>query len=247
MKIEDILSKEEIKEYHQEWKDFKGKYVPETSYNVHSGMPVLGKPFQFKDKYLFRSHVFQKKLRKIDPYFIARDYVFPFWHGMHYHLVFEQMAHASLHLFKPDYSKFMGKEVPEATLWRMPIFWDENISIGLTFEGVLPIGLGAQKGRITALFYQDNKNRIISTMSYLVCWGFRKFAQDIENLRLGKENALENLIRRIKHREADHKKLLNPRQNLLANADELIARLQAGEIPEAELHDFFSFWDKTKK
>ncbi|MDP3027579.1 MAG: hypothetical protein Q8N63_07785 [Nanoarchaeota archaeon] len=62
MKIEDILSKEEIEQYNQEWKNFKGKYVPETSYNVHSGMPVLGKPFQFKDKPLFRAHVSQKQL-----------------------------------------------------------------------------------------------------------------------------------------------------------------------------------------
>ena len=38
-------------------------------------------------------------------------------------------------------------------------------------------------------------------------------------------------------------KLNVPRTNL-PSAQSLISRLEQGEIPEAELHDFFSLWNK---
>ena len=47
MQLKDILSKEEIKEYHKQWKSFspKYKYKPEMPYKAHSGRSVIGKVF----------------------------------------------------------------------------------------------------------------------------------------------------------------------------------------------------------
>lgn len=45
MALSEILSKEEVEDYHQKWAEFKGKLTPETSYAVHSGFPIIGKVF----------------------------------------------------------------------------------------------------------------------------------------------------------------------------------------------------------
>ena len=39
-----------------------------------------------------------------------------------------------------------------------------------------------------------------------------------------------------------HQKMINPRDYV--PKDELIKRIRTGKIPEEELHEFFSYWDK---
>jgi len=128
------LSKEEIKEYHKEWKLFDQKLVPETKHHVHSGRPIIGRVFRFKESSIFRSQIVSKsKLRRIDPYFAFKKYIYPFWHLLHYLIVFEQMYHASMYLIR-DADKFRTLETPREFKLSNPIFWNEDISIELVWQ-----------------------------------------------------------------------------------------------------------------
>ena len=109
MELSDIISQEEIESYYNEWTSFNQKYKPETNYNVHSGISFIGKVFQFKDKPIFRAHIFKRKLKKaFDPYFISnRGYLYPCFHTVHYFFPIEQIYHASMLKLVPDYFKFI--------------------------------------------------------------------------------------------------------------------------------------------
>ena len=64
MALQDVLTEDEIQAYHAEWGLFTGKYKPETPYNVHSGLPIIGQVFQFEDKPIFRAHILKRRLKK---------------------------------------------------------------------------------------------------------------------------------------------------------------------------------------
>jgi len=252
MKAKEILSAEELKQYHEEWEQFKQKYVGvhpriQSEYNVHSGKPVISRIFQFQGKPIFRAHVFQKRLKSVDPYFISNNYIHKSWHAWHYFIVMEQMYHASSNLIR-DNSKLVGKDIPETFRWRRPIEWVRDrgkISVELTIED-LGKKNNHQRERGHYTFYHDSKNRVISEISVLAFWQPRKYVENIERLRQRNQESLKSLERQIKDRESKHKRLLKPRK-LKATAPELIERLRQGEIPEEELHDYFSFWEPTPK
>ena len=50
----DILAREELQRYKQEWLAFPGRYKLNDSYNVHSGLPVISQVFQFENYPLFQ-------------------------------------------------------------------------------------------------------------------------------------------------------------------------------------------------
>lgn len=241
MKAKELLSKEEFDDYQTQWSllNKKYKYKPESEYNTHSGMPVIGKVFQFQNKPLFRTHVFQRKLRGFNPYFTTPNYSNPFWHALHYTLATEQLYHAATGLIRNNY-KLHVKEVPETACWRRPIFWREPISIELIIENLQ----GKFDERVNFAFYNDKKKRVISTMSYLTSIGTRAYIQELERLKQGDEKALERLIRKIQRQQENLDRLIISRKNLRMSSQELIEKLRSGEIPEQELHDFFSLWDR---
>ena len=105
MELVDVLSQKEIKEYNEEWGSFTDKYKLETPYKVHSGLPIIGKVFQFRDKPVFRAHIFKRKLKKaFDPYFISRNgYLYPYFHTVHYFFPIEQATHVALSRLIPNY------------------------------------------------------------------------------------------------------------------------------------------------
>jgi len=245
MQLKDILTSREIEEYNHEWQSFDRKYELETPYNVHSGMPVVGKPMKFREKQVFRAHVFQKRLRRFDPYFLATKYIQPFWHMLHYSLTAEQMYQASASMMK-DNSKLHVKEIPESFQLRRPIFWDLDrvISIELILEN-LGESFGSLRERANFAFYEDRRNRVLGRLSAVTYCGTRIHIELIERIKRGDESAREELIKKILSQDIKHKKLLNPRKNIQTTAEQLVAELKAGRILEEDIHDFFSFWDKT--
>ena len=244
MKVEDILSKTEIEEYHEEWGNFNGKYKPNSCYNVHSGIPVISEVYRFKDKPVFRAHVFQKKLRKFNPYFISKKYFHPFWHVQHYFMVMEQLYHAGANKLR-DNSQLIVKDVPERFKLRKPIFWDKPTSVELILENLGEKGAYHQE-RICFTFYDDRKERNISEVDVMTFYQPRAYVRDIIDLSGGKQEVRERLIRKIQHQAIGHREMTKSRAQIISSQNELIKRLKSGQTPEAELHDFFSFWDKPQ-
>jgi len=244
MKLKDILSNEEIQKYHQQWDLFKHRNIYlgripkiESEHNVHSGLPVISKVFQYEDYPIFRTHIFQNRLRKIDPYFISKKYIHPFWHAQHYFTVMEQLYHTSLALI--DNTDYATKDLPENFEWKLPIFWKDTISNELILENLGNQGKYSKKrGNFT--FYK--KNRPISKISFLTYSQPRIHIRIIQKIKQGDPKAIEELISKIKAQDIKQKRLIKPRTNL-PEKDYLISELEAGRIPEQELNNFFSFWD----
>lgn len=242
MKVRELLTKDEEEEYKREWSSFSRKYELLSPYEVHSGMPVIGQIFQFKDKSLFRTHVCQRKLKRFDPYFLSDKYLHPFWHVEHYFMVLEQLYHAGSNKLR-DNSKLVVKDAPEEFKWRKPIFWDKPISVGLILED-----LGEKRGyhqeRASFTIYEDRKgrSRSISEIDFMTFYQPRAYIRDLEKLKEGDFEILEELVRKIRHQAISHRKMTKPRTDLQCSEEELIEKLKDGEIPEQELHDFFSFW-----
>lgn len=241
MKVRELLLEKEVEKYKQAWNSFSHKYDSISEYEVHSGMPVIGQVFQFEDKPLFRAHVFQKRLRRFDPYFISKKYVHPFWHAQHYFMVMEQLYHAGPNKIR-DNSKLVGKDIPESFDWKIPIFWRDNISVELILDDLGKHG-NYLKEKGDFAFYNDKKNIVVSKMSVITYWQSRSYIRDIEGIKEGDSKALERLIRKIEHQAICHRQMIKPRKTLISSETELIEKLQSGEVPEQELHDFFSFWD----
>ncbi len=244
--IKDILTDEEIKKYNEEWKNFTGKYHLNTSYNTHSGKPVISQVYHFQDKSLFKAHVIcrdkkKKKLRSFDPYFVSEYHLNPFWHITHYSIVAEQMYHASTHLIR-DNNKYSVKEIPQEFKLHEPIYWNRNISIEL-----ISIPTRESKNyKIEDCFftlYDENENKIKARLNARTFVQYRAYFKFIGEIKEGKAEALEGLIRKIEMQDANLKRLIEPRTNLPMK-DYLINELKSGRIPETELHNFFSFWGK---
>lgn len=244
LQLADILNSEEIAQYHQEWENFKGKYKLNSPYNTHSGIPVISEVYRFKDKPIFKAGIPSKrKLRSIDPYFISERHIFPAWHIVHYFIVLEQMYHASMHLIR-DTNKFRTLETPLEIKLSTQIFWHDDISIELIWQPKRQTKEYSIEDCFFAL-YNDKNNRVKNRLSARTFVEPRAYIKSMEKTKGGNKGEIETLIRLIESRTYSQSNLLKPRQNL-PDKDYLIKQLKSGNIPEAELHDFFSFWDKTE-
>ncbi len=241
MEIKDILSEREIAKYHEAWRNFSGKYTLEEEFNVHSSMPVISKVFQFRDKPIFRTHVIQKELKKFNPYFTSNKYPHPFWHAQHFFMVLEQFYHESSNKIR-DNPKLIGKENEAHIYLKRPVMWRDRVSVELILEDLGKFH-GYDREKDYSFFYNESNNKIYAEISVQTFWQLRAYIQEIEKIKQGNREAVDSLIRKIEMQDINLKRLIKPRKTLM-NSDELISRLKEGNLPEQELHDFFSFWDK---
>lgn len=241
--IDEYLSQEEIRRYREEWKGFRDRYVVNTSKNTHSGLPVISKVYRFGDFPIFRSHVFNRRLRNFDPYHQADKCIQPFYHAQHYIMVGEQMYSAcSRMVIGDEYDKKIAKDVPIEFRWKKPLFWSDNISIELIREECGTIG-GYEKEKGYFTFYSDKTGNVLSKMSAMSFWQSRSFIEDIQRIKEGKFEAIDDLVRKIEMQEINFKRLRKPRKTLRSTKDDLISTLNRGEVPELELLDYFSLWE----
>jgi hypothetical protein len=246
--IKDVLNEEQIKQYEKGWKNFKGKYRVNSPRNVHSNMPVISEVYHFESSPVFRAHVFGRRLRQFDPYFQtvdeSRGYIHPFWHAQHYLMVMEQVYHASRRLILGDENdRGVAKDIPKEFKWRKPVFWDDNISVELIIEKLGKIHSYDREGCHFTI-YSDKTNEELSYMSVLTFWQPRSYIQDIKKIRQGDNSAIDDLVRKIEAQALNHRRLRRPRTSLKTSSNDLIEVLRTGCIPEEELHDFFSLWEK---
>ena|SRR3989344_7090970 len=257
--VEDILTPEQIREYHEAWRAFshlhRNNWKPLPPYTVRSGLPVIGPIFRFEDYPIFRAHLFKNRLRKYDPYFTSTEYPNPFLHLQHYFIALEQMGHVCLDMFVPDYCRYSTHDRFDTDnpleMNNVVFFKPRNTSI--EFVPDLRIGKNKYAGRLHLTFYEDehkNKEGVIDrTNISLQRWHFqvigrlRKYIRTVEDLKRGKKESFGSLINQIYAQELRHIHLIHPRTNL-PSVQDLVSRLQQGEIPEEQLHDFFSLWDK---
>lgn len=247
MALQDLLSEDDIKRYHQEWASYTGKYEPETSYNVHSGIPVIGQVFQFEDKPIFRAHIFKRRLRKaFDPYFTSSEgYLHPNFHTVHYFFPIEQIAHASLGKLIPNYEQFI---ITDRFDTKKPPVMKEKIDFEKTRASIelipnIKFGKNRFVTKGSATFYNDKTDQDLQIW-YLEGFGeLREYVKNIQRLKKGDTSAVEDLTRKIEAVDKKHQKMSNPRRYVPKPG--LIGRIKAGEIPEEELHDFFSYWDRN--
>ncbi len=242
--MDEVLAAEEINRYQEGWKKFKDKCVVNSSYYVHSGLPVISKVFRLEDKPIFRAHVFSKRLRRFDPYHIADKCIQPFWHAQHYIMVGEQMYSACSKLVIGErYERMIAKDVPIEFRWKKPLFWDETVSVELIREELGKVGpYEKQIGYFT--FYSDKTGKVLSRMSAESYWQQRAYVENIEKLKQGDKSVTEALVRKIEMQDVNHKRLKLPRTPKITK-ESLVAAVRNGVIPE-EIHDFFSLWDKTE-
>jgi len=52
------------------------------------------------------------------------------------------------------------------------------------------------------------------------------------------------LVRKIEAQTFNHRRLRKPRTTLKTTQEDLVEALRNGNIPEEELYDFFSLWEK---
>ena len=247
MALQDLLSEDEIKRYHKEWSSFTGKYKPETPYNVHSGLPIIGQAFQFEDKPIFRAHIFKRKLKKaFDPYFTSNQgYLHPNFHLCHYFFPIEQIAHVALARLVPNYSHYVITDrfdTKKPSIMKGKVDFKETKS---SIEIIPHVTLGKNRFVVegSATFYEDRTNEPLQIW-YLEGFGeLREYVKNIQRLREADASAIDNLIGEIEAVDKKHQKMSNPRKYPLKS--ELIDIIRAGEIPEEELHEFFSYWDRT--
>jgi len=242
--LRDVLTSEEIERYQEGWKSFKDKYKVNDPYYVHSGMPIIGEVYHFENKPIFRAHVFGKKLRAIDPYHQADKCIQPFWHAQHYIMAAEQMyTSSSILIIGNKYDKQVAKDIPIEFNWKKPIFYKDNISVELIREELGNIGAyEKQAGHFT--FYSEKSGRALSRMSAFSFWQQRAYIQNIEKIKQGDNSALDVLITQIEAQANNHRRLRKSRTTLKSSKEDLVKLLRNGRIPEEELHDFFSLWDK---
>ncbi len=242
--LKDVLTDEEIKQYEEGWANFKSKYRVNSPRNVHSGMPIIGEVYHFEGSPVFRAHVFGRKLRTFDPYHQADKCIQPFWHAQHYIMVAEQMYTASSRLIIGDrYDKQVAKDVPVEFNWKKPVFYEHNISVELIREELGTIGAyEKQAGYFT--FYSEKSGRALSRMSAFSFWQPRSYLQDIEKIKQGDNSAIDDLIRKIEAQANNHRRLRKPRTTLKSSQNDLVEAVRKGYVPEEELHDFFSLWEK---
>jgi len=243
MALQEILTEDEIKRYNEEWSSFTGKYKPETSYNVHSGLPIIGQVFQFEDKPIFRAHIFKRKLKKaFDPYFTSNQgYLHPNFHLCHYFFPIEQIAHVALTRLVPDYSHYV---ITDRFDTKRPSIMKGKIDFKKTrvsIEIIPRVTLGRNRFAVrgSATFYDDRVNEPLQIW-YLEGFGdLREYVKNLQKLKEADVSAIDDLIREIEAVDKKHQKMIHLRT--YSPKGELIAKIKSGEIPEEEIHEFFSY------
>lgn len=240
--VEDVLSADRVRKYHDEWDSFQGRYKPETEYHTHSGRPVISQIFRFEEERIFRAHVFgEKRLREIDPYFLFRKYPHKHWHIAHYLAVTEQMYHASMRLVR-DTNLTHTLDVPKEIKLSTPISWRDNISVEFIWQPTRQTPKYSIEDCYFT-FYDDMKSQVKGRSHAMTFVQPRDHVTSIKRLKEGDKEALEVLVRQIEGQARKHGRLLTPRTDL-PSKEYLIDQLKSGNIPEEELHDYFSLWDK---
>lgn len=245
MKLTDVLTGEEVEDYYKQWGDFGGKFTPQTCLDAHSGLPVIGRLFQYEDKPVFRAKVLKRTLKRFDPYFMANEYLHPNFHTMHYFSPIEQVGHASLDRLVDGYGRFLIVErfsISRSQEMLSPVSFDESHP---SIEAVIDLKQWKRKffGEITVTFYEDSNNGPLQTWFLEGKGELRNYVRCIERLKKGDESVREELVRKIEGENLRHRHLIVPRKTLVTTKEELIKAIRGGEIPEEELHDFFSLWD----
>lgn len=245
MNLGEILSKEEIEDYHNQWGKFGGKYKVETPYSVHSSFPVIGRVFQYNDKPIFRAKILKKPLKRIDPYFLGKKgYIHANFHLTHYFLPIEQIVHSAMPKLMPDYNNFIitdkfGKNPPQMN---SRVHFDKSHP---SIELIANVTRSNKKFvlRVGTTFYEDRENKALQKWYFDGVGVYREYVDCIEKLKEEfTEETTDQLIKKIENQYIRHQRLTNPRRSI-PEKDDLIERIRNGSIPEDELHDFFSFWD----
>jgi hypothetical protein len=249
MRLNQILTESEIAEYHHEWETFGDKYRPQTPFEVHSNIPVIGKTFRFQDKPLFRAHILKKRLRKsFDPYQISKKgYIHPNFHTTHYFICLEQLFHTSMNQLIPEYQRYIVIDVVDPNnppnMKRPVSFRTGEISLDL----VLDLTTGKNKFMVNASynFYDDGANKVLQTWAG-VCFGkLRPYAKLMREAQQGDFEASQALIRKIEDRaKRIYPHMIHPRKKIEVTSEDLIKQINNKKIFEEKLDDFFSLWDK---
>jgi hypothetical protein len=249
--LEEVLTREEIARFDEQWKAFKGKDEPATPADVHMSFPVISKALRFEDKLVFRTRVLQseRRLRKVNPYMNADRYLMPFWHPFHYILSGEQFYHACMELARPNNGIYFVKEIPNLDL-RRPIFWPSHTNGHVSMTGIVKILKGSwESGKAREQFsaeLADDKEGRKHGGGYGICFvNFRSFYETMQDVKAGKPESKEKLVRQIEEQDAMLKKLYFPRTTLMAKKQELIDDINQGVVPEERIIDFFNFYDRN--
>jgi len=252
LQLEDVLSPGEISEFHQEWQDFKGKNTVADPYEVHNGLPVISKVFQFKDKPIFKARVFQgrNRLRKINPYHNAPFYLMPFWHIDHFWRVGEQMYHASMEKHRPNNQEYIIRDLPKLFDIKDSVYWPSKVQGHVSMTAIHKVKVGSwERGKAMELFtghYQDDKTDTYYGSMTGVCFlALRSYVRCLRDIEADVPGSKEKMIRVIENQGVSHKYMLAPRTNLTTSSEELIAMVQNGGISDTgKLADFFSLYDR---
>lgn len=138
--------------------------------------------------------------------------------------------------------KFDPKSTP---FMKKPIEF-EGRKTKASIEAIINVKKGKDKfiakGNFT--FYDDRTNEILQSWPLVGVGKLRNYVRHINNIKEGDEEAVDDLIRSIQgFYEKKHEKLSSQKENYVVK-NYLINELKQGELPEQEIHHYFSLWDK---
>ncbi|MDP2925642.1 MAG: hypothetical protein Q8N99_04680 [Nanoarchaeota archaeon] len=261
LKLEDFIADEEIGKFNDRWNIKKEKYSPlkkprllgpqlASSYQVHSAMPVISLPWQYNGTLVYRAKVFQKYLRRFNPYSNADIYLMPYWHIQHYWIVAEQLWHGIKTSSIPDYHRYVVKDLPNIEL-KKPIFWPSRGNGQVSAIGLSKTRRGSwEKGKVieqfTVIFYNDKESFEYGRGNGLCFISYRSYARAFESLQNGEPDSLNKIKTLIQEQKIQHLRLTHPRKDILneeETAKSLIERCRDGTITLKELDNYFSLYD----
>lgn len=238
--IEDLLTQEEIQDYHKEWNLWRSREKPKIIDHrevnkIYPEHVVISKVWQYKNYPIYRAEVFQDRLS-----WIPMDPPQPIWHEYHYWQVFEQIAQAVRKKLVPTEK---GKTPITYIELKEPIYFGQRISVELipeiktreTKDGPLTI----EDHYVT--FYKAN-GKPTGRMYVKVVGTLRDYEILYRKLVKGEEveNQLLNALERQK------RKLEKIGRNPKIKYEDLIKKIKSKSYdPQLlkDLKDFFSFWD----
>lgn len=251
LRLEDFLTEGEIEKFHTDWMEVKKELPVAEPYEVHSAMPVISKPWQFRDN-VFRARVLQKRLRRFNPYFNAHKYLPPFWHLQHYWMVGEQMYHGVTKLQRSYNNRHVVKDIPQLDIKKM-IFWPSWNSNGhISVIGLHRLKRGSwDEGnaieKLSGNLYDDKTVHWYGTVSGMCFASWRSYVKAFQALREDEPSAMERMQNLILDQKRQHASLFVPRTDLRENeAEELVERLKDRKVTLEDLDHFFSLYDIPK-
>ena len=246
LKLEEFLSEEEQERFHAEWERVKGILQIAEPYEVHSAMPVISKPWQFKDN-VFRARVLQRRLRRFNPYFNSQKYMVLFWHPQHYGLVAEQMYHACHKISQQNYHRNVIKDIPQIKIKRLTFWSNSNkhlsvIGLAKMRRGSWENGNAIEQSRY--IVYSDKECEECGSVGSPCFIGLRSYVKAFHALQRGESDALKRIQNLIQDQASQHKRLTTQRTDLREDeAGEIIQKCRDGRITLEQLDHFFSLYD----